>query len=777
MEFTERYDVLRCQYLASLSFNKMREFIGKSAKNDDERRKIHNNIQRFCKGVIEARGQMIRQFRYSLSTPLESGGRLFGSLSLQGLPKKVRGFLVRDSTVDIDMVNAHPVILSYLCKKHHIHAAELNNYIANRDRILASFDDRDKAKTLFLIAVNTDKEIRHTSPVLRKFDKEMKDIQSQLTRLSEYMDITESVPDDRKDNWNGSAINRILCMYENKILQEAMSVLNRNSVEVFTPMFDGVLVYGKNWTDGLLQEVQDSVNSKFPGLDMKWSIKEHDDEIQIPDDWEPAEEDVEGEPGSPYDAGQLLMSLHPHYVTCRDELYVWLPHNGMWSCSKTDRLAIAQRFHTKLGKYATDTNRFSNMDAQMKSMKIDDDFINRTQDSSLGFVLFKDCIWDCYHGRTIPFTPEIAFYVQMPNEYPVNVPQEDMDLVNKVLYLDPLGSVVGKYRRTETAKSLAGVISKTIRVSVGSSGNNGKSLYSKALGASIGQYFCEFDAANLLVRKHGGDDAQRMRPFFLNRWRRLAVSQEIKVDPSCVADATLTKKFSSGGDTLIGRVHGGLETPFRPHYTLDINCNEMFEFDKRDTALYNRIRVTSFDRVFYLPGDKPDHEIFNADGSLKSERVRRADESLTNMFKQKRYQQALVALLIKTFDEWRASPDKDWVPTECLIAKEEHYGSAEDGTVLDSFLQSYEITNNPNDYVSNPELKEWLQASKINSSTNTLNRAIKDHLVNGAFASDQTKYIKTTRDKKTLWFWFGIRRIPDSDDDSGCFPPPSLGRG
>jgi hypothetical protein len=218
MEFIERYDVTKCQYLASLNLKQMKPFIGQTAKNDDERRILLNKIQRFCKGIIEARGQMIRQYRYSLSTPLESGGRLFSGLSIQGLPKKIRGFLVRDSTVDIDMVNAHPTILRYICKKHHIHAAELSNYVSNRDEVLSQFDDRDKAKTQFLVAVNSDKEIRTTSSVLRKFDKEMKSIQTQLSQMTDYRNITNSVPDER-GNFNGSAINRILCMYENKILQ------------------------------------------------------------------------------------------------------------------------------------------------------------------------------------------------------------------------------------------------------------------------------------------------------------------------------------------------------------------------------------------------------------------------------------------------------------------------------------------------------------------------------------------------------------------------------
>jgi hypothetical protein len=557
-------------------------------------------------------------------------------------------------------------------------------------------------------------------------------------------------------------------MYENSILQVAMSTLNKVKVEVFAPMFDGVLVYNDNWNDEMLSEVTDAVELEFKGLNMKWSIKEHDDEIQMPFEWEPPVDKEEDEPSSPFEAGKLLMRLHPHYVTCRDELYVWLDHTGRWSNSRTARLAVAQKFHLKLGKYATDTNKFSNMDTQMKSMNIDDDFIDRTQDSSLGYLLFPDCIWDSRNGRTIPFTPDIVFHVQMPNEYPRDVTQEDMDFVDKVLFIDPLGSVVGKYRRIELAKSIVGIVGKVARTSVGLT-NNGKTLLGCTLKDALGQYYGDFDAAALLVRKQGGggDEAQRFRPFFLLRWCRVAMSQELKADTSSIVDSSFLKKLSSAGDSLIGRVHGGLETTFRPHYTLDINCNAMFEVDIRDEALYERIKVIGYDRQFFLPDQRSDKEVFNDDGSLKSERIRRADDTLKDKLRQKRYLQALVALLIKTFEEWSRSSDKDWVPDEVNIAKVDHFGESNEGSVIDTFLQSYEITNDENDYVSNAELKAWLQASKVTVTHRTLSRAIKYYVDNADFPTDQTVYTRTTRDKVSQWFWFGIRRIPDGDADSG----------
>ena len=51
---------------------------------------------------------------------------------------------------DIDMVNAHPVILNYLCKKNNVDCNILKNYIENRELILSSFgEDRKLLKNYF----------------------------------------------------------------------------------------------------------------------------------------------------------------------------------------------------------------------------------------------------------------------------------------------------------------------------------------------------------------------------------------------------------------------------------------------------------------------------------------------------------------------------------------------------------------------------------------------------------------------------------------------------
>ena len=78
--------------------------------------------------------------------------RYYGDSScLTYLKKEIRNSIMPKNIKDIDMVNAHPVILNYLCKKNNIDCNILKNYIDNRELILSSFgEDRKIVKELFL---------------------------------------------------------------------------------------------------------------------------------------------------------------------------------------------------------------------------------------------------------------------------------------------------------------------------------------------------------------------------------------------------------------------------------------------------------------------------------------------------------------------------------------------------------------------------------------------------------------------------------------------------
>jgi hypothetical protein len=87
---------------------------------------------------------------------------------------------------DIDMCNAHPVILRYICKLHNIQCSHLEYYINNREECLKKFESREIGKIAYLTALNKDTLNRNKGlPVeFKKYDVEIKQIQKQLVKIT-----------------------------------------------------------------------------------------------------------------------------------------------------------------------------------------------------------------------------------------------------------------------------------------------------------------------------------------------------------------------------------------------------------------------------------------------------------------------------------------------------------------------------------------------------------------------------------------------------------------
>lgn len=282
MELIERLPLREINFLNDMDMKTFKS-LTPSCKNDAERKKKFDTMKSFCQTNIKTRCETKRVYSYTLATPLEVTGRLYCGSSIQGLKKDFRGFLLRNITTDIDMKNAHPVILKYICKLHNIPCPNLSWYIDNRDIVLEEIGT--DGKTAFLKSVNDDKinrTIKHQ--FFKDFDKECKVLQKKVTELSCYKHIVDSVPNTKLYNKIGSAINRILCVYENKILQEVISVCNKKNIEICALMFDGIMMYGNYYENtDLLNEITNYVNSQFQELNMVFTYKEHSESIKMPE--------------------------------------------------------------------------------------------------------------------------------------------------------------------------------------------------------------------------------------------------------------------------------------------------------------------------------------------------------------------------------------------------------------------------------------------------------------------------------------------------------------
>jgi hypothetical protein len=287
MELIERLPLRPIQWLSQLNYTDFISFCLNKEKQytTDDCKQKYSLLQHFCKINLQNRGITKRIYSYST----EFCGRLFSGGSLQGMPCKIRGLLMRNGIgTDIDMANAHPVILRFICKLHNIQCPQLEYYINNREECLSMFESRHIGKDMFIKSLNKASRCRSSDvPTQYKlYDAEIKEIQKQIVKIKTYIDIVESVPHTKTYNKLGSAVNRILCYYENIILQHAIDFITSKQIEITALMFDGLMIYGNYYSDKkLLEDMTDYVECQMCGLNMKWTYKEHSSELRVPDDF------------------------------------------------------------------------------------------------------------------------------------------------------------------------------------------------------------------------------------------------------------------------------------------------------------------------------------------------------------------------------------------------------------------------------------------------------------------------------------------------------------
>ena len=164
------------------------------------------------------------------------------SSCLTYLKKEIRDSILPKNIKDIDMVNAHPVILNYICKKNNVGCNILKNYIENRELILSSFaENRKYVKDLFLSILDGGfKDIysdnKQTNNYLKLFENEIIRIQNYFyTNDKRYLDIDY--------NYKGKNLSRIILDIENQILQIMINYFTSKNVNILTLEYDGIYIY------------------------------------------------------------------------------------------------------------------------------------------------------------------------------------------------------------------------------------------------------------------------------------------------------------------------------------------------------------------------------------------------------------------------------------------------------------------------------------------------------------------------------------------------------
>jgi phage/plasmid-associated DNA primase len=186
-------------------------------------------------------------------------GRQFagGSLSLQSIPREIRHAIAQKYYVDIDIVNAHPVILQHKCKELKFKCPMLTEYIENRDKLLllviidGAVADRDTSKKVYLSIMNGGtadfKKVEKPSQHLLDFKNEMGSLHKKFAEndsVAYKLLKKKRISEGKTFNHKGSFINHLLCDFENQILMTMFKAFGSPINCVLC--FDGIMVLKKD---------------------------------------------------------------------------------------------------------------------------------------------------------------------------------------------------------------------------------------------------------------------------------------------------------------------------------------------------------------------------------------------------------------------------------------------------------------------------------------------------------------------------------------------------
>jgi len=758
MNFTEKIPLERLQKLNKLTCDEYMKLVDKKEYKKADIKAHFKQIKQYVRNMIKAKGEMKMLYKYS-----EKGdkGRLFCSDGIQGLDKIIRGFLFSGFTCDMDMKNAHPVILAYLCKLHGIRCPILTEYIQDRDTIINSLkeDGIPDPKILILKIVNSEyNSHRIKSQFIKDITKEIKNIRVELIQVDEYKKFLVDAIEYKKANIKGSFINRLLCYYENEILQVIINIVNQKSIEITALAFDGLLLY-HNEDSSLREEIQQKVNETFDGLNMTLTFKEHANVIT--DELLNTIEDMGDDDMGVFDdndAAQTLYKLYPHWVTCNKELFTYNEDTGLWGCNTEDHLNIAKKYINELRLNVKDDNgdikktlysygatlsKFTAMIPFLKSININDNWLTEKANSSLGYVYFKNGYLDMENKVFYKtFNPEIVSFNRLEWDY--NPDEEDdnheyrQSIINR-FFVNPLNAHSGSYLILELAKALAGDLDKRFIFGLGTS-NCGKSILTTAIKNAFGKYFGAFNGEVFAYNKNSGDEASQMRWALALRFCRIIMSNEI--NNRIELNGNALKKVSAGGDELVGRGLYQKETNFVPHFLVCLMANDIPPIKPKDDAFYDRAKVFNYVKPYV---DEPSNEF-----ELKK------DRNIGNEIKTDKFIRTFIYLLVDTYYLYKTGELIQTESPEMIEAKSLWIGETDEKDVFTQFNDDFEITNNKDDYIIAADLQEWL---KENSKLSPTKFGVEFKNMCKRNKYDKVDKIQKRIEGKRCWVWTGLKTL------------------
>ena len=314
IKIIERINEERAKFILSLSEKQRGELIWNNQTDKEtnkgepfyDQKTYLRNVVFYLKKQLA--NDCVLEVEYNFSKKMRTDGRLFAQqFSLQSMKKNLRGFLIGGMFSsdqggmyieggadycykDYDMVNCHPSILGSIMlsvgivdeddfKDQYPYLFDYTLSIKNRKSFL---ERADCTKQDILKMMNSSNNTSIFNDFTVGIDKEFKRIQKIFYDLTpeELKQFEHFKGDERKPNKRGSFLNKILCIFENQILNMVVEHYKEKypfQDTTSTLMFDGLFITSE------LRDQVDELNNITYDMGVEWAQKALDDSIEKSD--------------------------------------------------------------------------------------------------------------------------------------------------------------------------------------------------------------------------------------------------------------------------------------------------------------------------------------------------------------------------------------------------------------------------------------------------------------------------------------------------------------
>ena len=675
---------------------------------------------------LRAQGGDHHRLDFALPDPQVCVDDLFGRLypkrerggstpSLQGLKRDVRKALAHDQYTDVDMVNAHPAILSQLFLKLGLACPALQRYVDEREAVLAETGlGRDEAKQAF-ITLMYGGERKDPTPFMAEFREEFLTNATAVLASEAYERYRTLAEAKKPANVLGCGISFVAQDLERQLVCCAIQTLQSKGYEVGTIIHDGFLVRSLRVKDQDLRDAEEAVR-RTHGYEVRFvkkSLGDFDESAL----WDPTDEDEgDADAASHTDLARAFLEWLEdrghRLVRAEKKIYWYDPEHGVYL--ESEKLRRVRRYMNACPALPKanrgETGFQSKLIVQIEGLLEDDPvFHDKIIDTTLRKIPFSNGVYCCETQRLVDYDADMYFLEKGSVEYDPQSEALKAEVYQRAL-LDVFGTdEIARYVLRSLARAMAGETEDKVFFIVKGRTNSGKGLLTLLISKAFFNKFGNINATNFCQKRTDGDMAKMDSWKCQTRHKRIGVANEAPKKRGCGLNGDAIKR-ASGGDHHTARTNGVDEMTFFMETTFWLFVNDMPSIEDCDEATAERLRVipTAYK---YLLDDKYEAEkdkayVRRADPTIKSEWIKRPEVI-----------RAFAQLVCEAYETTRPEAPAAILETSAKYLEDDN---------VDAKIQALFDPADPDEYVLVKDFNAAVKRADINMNSESLNEKLGD---------------------------------------------------